>query len=129
MAEMYGPLKYFTKEMMRNFSGRAKEIMTFMYPPITMYEDAGEIVIEADLPGFDKKDIHVQLEKGALSISAKRVIEKKGTVLMDQRPDEFTKRVHLPVEVDEDINFAAKYTNGVLLIRIPAKGIRTIKVE
>lgn len=129
MPEMYGPLRYFTKEMLKNLGERTKEVMTFMYPPITMYEDAGEIVIEADLPGFDKKDIHVTLEKGALSIHAKRTVEKKGTVLMDQRPEEVSKRLHLPVEVDPDVTFTAKYTNGVLLIRIPAKGIKTIKVE
>ena len=39
------------------------------------------------------------------------------------------KRIKLPVEVDQDVNYSAKYTNGVLVIKIPAKGVKTIKVE
>ena len=126
---MYNPLKYFTSEVAKNLGGRAKEIMTFLYPPVTMYEDAGEIVVEADLPGFNKKDITVRLERNALTISAERKLETKGVVYLDQRPDKFTKRIGLPLEVDQDVNFKAKLTNGVLTVRFPAKGIKTIEVE
>ncbi len=126
---MYNPLRYFTGEVAKNLSDRAKEIMTFLYPPVTMYEESGAIVIEADLPGFDKKDITVRLEKDSLTISAEREPTAKGVVYMDQRPDRFMKRIKLPVEVDQDVNYSAKYTNGVLVIRIPAKGVKTIKVE
>ena len=129
MINMYNPLKYFTGEVAKNLSDRAKEIMTFLYPPITMYEESGEIVIEADLPGFDKKDITVRLEKDSLTISAEREVTTKGVVYLDQRPDRFMKRIKLPVEVDQDVNYSAKYTNGVLVIKIPAKGVKTIKVE
>lgn len=126
---MYNPLKYFTGEVAKNLGDRAKEVMTFLYPPVTMYEDAGEIVIEADLPGFSKKDITVRLEKNALTISAERKIDTKGVVYMDQRPDKFTKRIRLPLEVDQDVNYTAKLTNGVLVVRFPAKGVKTIEVE
>ena len=126
---MYNPLKYFTEEFAKNVGDRAKEIMTFLYPPVTMYEEAGEIVIEADLPGFDKKDIAVRLEKNSISISAERTISRKGIVYVDQRPEKFNKRIRLPLEVDQDVNYTAKYINGVLIIKVPAKGIRTIEVE
>lgn len=129
MADMYGPLKYFTGEMAKNFGDRAKEVMTFMYPPVTVFEEGGELVIEADLPGFDKKDIKVRLDKGAISISAKRKLEKEGAVYMDQRPEEVSKRIRLPMEVDPEAVFSAKYLNGVLTIKIPVKGSKTIKVE
>ncbi len=126
---MYNPLKYFTEEFAKNIGDRAKEIMTFLYPPVTMYEEAGEIVIEADLAGFNKKDITVRLEKNSISISAERTISTKGIVYMDQRPDKFMKRIKLPLEVDQDVKYSAKYLNGVLVIRVPAKGVRTIEVE
>jgi HSP20 family molecular chaperone IbpA len=126
---MYNPLKYFTEEFAKNIGDRAKEIMTFLYPPVTMYEEAGEIVIEADLAGFNKKDITVRLEKNSISISAERTISTKGIVYMDQRPDKFMKRIRLPLEVDQDVKYSAKYLNGVLVIRVPAKGVRTIEVE
>lgn len=126
---MYNPLKYFTSEVAKNLGDSAKEILTFLYPPVTMYEEAGEIVVEADLPGFNKKDVNVRLEKNALTISAERKLEAKGVVYMDQRPEKFTKRIRLPLEVDQDVNFKAKLTNGVLVVRFPAKGVKTIEVE
>ena len=129
MADMYGPLRYFTSEMVKNLGDRAKEVMTFMYPPVTVYEEGGELVVEADLPGFDKKDVKVRLERDALSISATRKLETKGTVFMDQMPEEVSKRIKLPMEVDQDAAFSAKYLNGVLTIKIPVKGSRSIKVE
>ncbi len=129
MADMYGPLKYFTSEMAKNLGDRAKEVLTYMYPPVTVCEEGGELVIEADLPGFDKKDIKVRLERSSLSISAIRKLDKKGVVYTDQRPEEVTKRLRLPMEVEADASFSAKYSNGVLTIKIPVKGSRTIKVE
>lgn len=126
---MYNPLKYFTSEVAKNLGDRAKEIMTFLYPPVTMYEEAGEMVVEADLPGFNKKDVTVRLEKNALTISAERKLEAHGVVYIDQRPEKFTKRITLPLEVDQDVNYKAKLTNGVLTIRFPAKGVKTIEVE
>ncbi|GGM69568.1 heat-shock protein Hsp20 [Thermogymnomonas acidicola] len=129
MADVYGPLKYFTGEMVKNLNERAKEIMTFLYPPITMYQEAGELVIHADMPGFDKKDIHVSVERNAVTISATRKLETGGVVFMDQRPEKVTKRVRLPVEVDMEASFTASYTNGVLTIRIPSKGVRSIEIE
>lgn len=129
MADMYNPLKYFTSEMAKNLGDRAKEVLTFMYPPVTVYEDGGELVVEADLPGFDKKDIKVRFERSSLLISASRKLEKKGVVYTDQRPEEVTKRMRLPMEVDDDAAFSAKYSNGVLTIKIPVRGSRTIKVE
>ena len=44
---------------LKNVNDRAKEVLTYLYPPVRMYEDNGEIVIEADMPGFDKKDINI----------------------------------------------------------------------
>ena len=129
LIEMYNPLKYFTDEVAKNLGDRAKEILTFLYPPVTMYEDAGEMVIEADLPGFSKKDVTVRLEKNALTISAERKLEAKGVVYLDQRPEKFTKRIRLPMEVEQDVNFKAKLLNGVLTVKFPSKGVKTIEVE
>ena len=76
---MYGPLRFYTQEFMKSISDRGKEVLSFLYPAITMYEDAGEIIIEADLPGFDKKEVKVRLENNAVIISASRKIEPSGT--------------------------------------------------
>ncbi len=129
MSSLYGPIKYFTDEMMKNVNDRAKEILTYLYPAITMYEENGEIVIEADLPGFDKKDIKVSAHKHSVEISATRKEVERDHVILDQRPLKILKHVHLPTEVDENSQLSAKYQNGVLTVKIPAKGIKSVKIE
>ncbi|MCL4314694.1 MAG: Hsp20/alpha crystallin family protein [Candidatus Thermoplasmatota archaeon] len=126
---MYGPLRFYAQEMVKNIGERGKEILSLMYPPVTMYENGGEIIIEADIPGFDKKEIKVRLEKDAVIITASREKVDNGTIILDQRPDKVNKRIRLPYEVDQGSDMTAKYLNGVLTLRIPAKGLKSIKVE
>ena len=126
---MYRPLKYYSDEFMKNINNRAKEIMTFMYPPVTMYEDNGYIGIEADLPGFAREDIKVTLEKNAIVIRAEREIKPEGTVFENQRPEKVFKRMSLPMEVDTEQDFSAKYNDGVLSLKIPVKNVKTVKIE
>ena len=126
---MYRPLKYYSDEFIKNINNRAKEIMTFMYPPVTVYEDNGYIGIEADLPGFDRNDIKVTLEKNAIVIRAEREIKPEGTVFENQRPEKVFKRMSLPMEVDTEQEFSAKYTDGVLSLKIPVKNVKTVRIE
>jgi HSP20 family molecular chaperone IbpA len=126
---MYNPIKYFTDEFVKNMQEGVKEVISFTLPPVTMYEDGSEVVIEADLAGFNKKDITVKLEKDSLIISAERKVEKKGIVHLDQRPDKVFKRIKLPFEVEPNSEYKAKFNNGVLSLRIPEKGAHTITIE
>jgi HSP20 family molecular chaperone IbpA len=129
MAGMDAPLKFYADEFMKGVGNRVKEVMSFVYPPVTMYEESGEIVIEADLPGFKKDNIRVVLEKNALSISARRELNRSGMTYMDQRPESVHKRISLPLEIDYAVDYTARYEEGVLTIKIPVKGIKTVKVE
>ena len=129
MAGMDAPLKFYADEFMKGVGNRVKEVMSFVYPPVTRYEESGEIVIEADLPGFKKDNIRVVLEKNALSISARRELNRSGMTYMDQRPESVHKRISLPLEIDYAVDYTARYEEGVLTIRIPVKGIKTVKVE
>ncbi|MHB1440861.1 MAG: archaeal heat shock protein Hsp14 [Cuniculiplasma sp.] len=129
MTTVYGPLKFMADEFVRNANERAKEVLSYLYPPIRMYEENGEIVIEADMPGFEKKDIKVTTGKMSIEISASRKTPDNVNMLLDQRPDKIWKSVKLPVELENDGVFSAKYTAGVLVIRAPIKGLKTLKVE
>ncbi len=126
---MYSPLKFYAQEMLKNIGDRGKEILSFIYPPITMYESGADIIIEADMPGFEKKEIDVRMDKNAVLINASRKKEEAGTTFIDQRPEKISKRIRLPYEVDEGAEITAKYQNGVLTLTIPAKGLRAVKVE
>ncbi len=126
---MYSPLKFYAQEMLKNIGDRGKEILSFIYPPITMYESGSEIIIEADIPGFEKKEINVKLDKDAVIIKASRTKDEEGTVFIDQRPDRVNKRIRLPYDVDQGAEITAKYQNGVLTLKIPAKGLKSVEVS
>ncbi|MCL4342898.1 MAG: Hsp20/alpha crystallin family protein [Candidatus Thermoplasmatota archaeon] len=126
---MYSPLKFYAQEMLKNIGDRGKEILSFIYPPITMYESGTDIIIEADMPGFEKKEIDVRLDNNAVLINASRKKEEAGTTFIDQRPEKISKRIRLPYDVDQGAEITAKYQNGVLTLTIPAKGLRAVKVE
>lgn len=126
---MYNPLKFYTNEVVKTLGDRAKEVLSFMYPAVTITEENGEIIVEADLPGFDKKDIKVRLDKNALVIQGSRKMEPKGTVILNQRPEKVFKRVSLPYEIESDAALTAKHQNGVLVVRIPVRGSKTVKIE
>ena len=129
MTTIYGPIKYMADEFMRNVAERSKEVMSYLYPPIRMYEENEHLVIEADLPGFEKKHIHVRIDRNSVEISANRKSEERNNVYIDQRPDRVFKNIRLPVETETDAQFTAKYADGVLTVINPIKGFKSIKIE
>jgi len=92
------------------------------FPRIDIWEDEEKYVVEADLPGFDKKDIEVNLTEDTLTIKAlrKREEEKKGRnyYYAERSYGEFVRNVRLPAEVDKKA-IKAKYNNGVLELILP----------
>jgi HSP20 family protein len=77
--------------------------------------------VEAALPGFKPEEIEVTLERGTLTISAKRSEEKKteqGRYLRrEMYSADFRRRLVLPAEVKaEDVQ--ASYENGVLRVDV-----------
>jgi HSP20 family protein len=81
--------------------------------------------VQAELPGVKKDDIHVQIERNEVTISAetRREAEQKGgdTWLRTERYVGKTgRRFALPVELDET-KAAAKFIDGVLELTLPKK--------
>ncbi|WP_297217605.1 archaeal heat shock protein Hsp14 [Thermoplasma sp.] len=124
---MYSPVRFFTNEMLKNVSNTVKEVSSFIYPPVTMYQDGEDLVLEAEMAGFDKKDIRVTVDKNVLTIRAERKREYK-SVYLDQRVDKVFKVVRLPVDVEQS-SISAKYQDGVLTVRMKAKDIKTVEIE
>ena len=70
-----GVSRYVAKEIMKEIGNRSREFYEFVLPPVDIYEDGTELVVIVDLPGFQKKDIHVNISKDILTLRAKRVID------------------------------------------------------
>ena len=77
-------------------------------------------VIEAELPGVDRKDINVELREGELLITGEiKEKERKGVVRRrTRRKGQFEYRVMLPGQVNED-QIEANIHDGVLTVRVP----------
>lgn len=87
--------------------------------------------LTADLPGFKKDDIEINVEDGILTISAERNEESedkdnKGRYIRRERTYGSYKRSFDLTEVDDD-NITAKYEDGVLTLTLPKKQVAEIE--
>ena len=114
--------RYMAKELAKELDNRSREFYEFVMPAIDMVEDANEVVVVIDCPGFAKKDISLRITGNILSISAKREQEESlGTVYYRHRPLKIDKKIVLPISVKEEEKVVGKaaYENGVVTLRIP----------
>ena len=91
-------------------------------PRIDVFEKGGKLVIQAELPGVDKKDIEVTIVDGDLVIQGERRAEKEvreeDYVRIERTHGSFYRRIPLPFDVDVD-KIEARFADGVLEIQIP----------
>jgi len=91
---------------------------------VTVAETDGKLNIEAEVPGFEPKDLDVTLEAQRLIISGKRESQeetKKGqTIYSEQRSNEIFRAISLPVEVDAS-KATANLNNGILTLQAPKR--------
>lgn len=88
-------------------------------------DNGDHFTIKADLPGFDKKDIRVDLQNGVLTVAASHTEnndqkdEKSGQYIRRER---FLSSYQRSFEVGEDVkpeDIQAQYENGVLTLTVP----------
>jgi HSP20 family protein len=89
-------------------------------PPVDITETDEAWVIEAELPGVDRKDISIELRDNELMISGEiKERERKGVLRRrTRRVGEFEFRVTLPGHVDASDVTAAMH-DGVLTVTVP----------
>ncbi|MEM0097837.1 MAG: archaeal heat shock protein Hsp14 [Conexivisphaerales archaeon] len=119
------------RQLGKEISHKSREVYEVILPPIDMYVDGKDLVVEADLPGFKKESINTSITETTLSITAKREKDQTVTYYWEQRPLRVNRTIILPVKVDvkEGVEPSGKYENGVLTIRLPIMGIRSVKIE
>ncbi|GAA4082226.1 MULTISPECIES: Hsp20/alpha crystallin family protein [Actinomadura] len=80
-----------------------------------------DVLLRFDLPGVDPDSIEVTVDRGVLSVSARReeeLAEDDRMFVRERVMGTFTRRVYLSEHLDADAIEAA-YNNGVLAVRIP----------
>ena len=103
------------------YSGHTDEEKTWL-PRVDIDESGNEIVLRADLPGLNEKDIKVTLEEDVLTLSGERVDEEKQEGRdyhrLERRFGKFQRSFTLPAAMEAK-KIAADYKNGVLTIKLP----------
>lgn len=102
-------------------------------PAVDIYEDEKEIVVKAELPDIDEKDVEVNIQDNILTIKGEKKQkreEKKGTYhLLETSYGSFSRSFSLPNNVETD-KAEAKYEKGILKITLPKKeGAKPKKID
>ncbi len=118
-----GLIKNMAKEAMREIGNKSREFYEFVLPPIDMHLEDNNLIVTIDIPGFNKEDIKLSIHRNVLSINAEKKEKNnvKDEVICKQRPNIIDKKIRLPIRIkegEEKVN-SAKYTDGVLVIKIP----------
>ena len=91
-------------------------------PTADVWETEDEVVYAFDLPGIPEDRISVELEDGALTVSAERAreheVEDGKYFRFERRFGSFSRTIGVPQGVNEDA-VSAKYEHGVLEVHVP----------
>ena len=91
-------------------------------PSVDISETKNDVVVKAELPGMDPKDIDITLSDGHLMIKGQKKHEKEEKDedyhFVERSYGSFVRAVHLPKEVKHD-KISASYKNGVLKVVLP----------
>jgi len=91
-------------------------------PSLDVAETKNEIVVKAEVPGLEPKDIDISLSDGVLTIKGEKKQEREEKEenyhLVERSYGSFTRSIRLPKEVQSD-KINASYKNGVLKVVLP----------
>lgn len=120
-------------EMERLFGRTSAVSRPSAYPPLNMWENADNLYVEAELPGFELDDLEIYVTAGnQLSISGERKQqEHEGGAWHRQERSfgKFRRTFELPCDVDSG-SVEATFSNGVLTLTMPkAEELKPRKIQ
>jgi len=126
-------LRLFQDSLSRLFSEPASRPWS---PAVDIYENENELVVKADIPDVDPKNVGIQFENGTLTVKGERKFEQeknngKGFHRIERSYGSFVRAFSLPDTVDSE-KVKADYKNGVLTVTLAKKEVakpKTINVE
>jgi HSP20 family protein len=102
-----------------------------MLPAADVYERNGEFVYELEIPGFDEKDLTIEISDHVLAIKGERKEkteeDDKAFRLHERLERRFERRFEIPLTADVD-KLTADFKQGVLSVRTPLKVEKPRKV-
>ena len=127
----FGLMRRFTDDIDRMFEGVGPSLRRFspwgvggespFSPDVEMLERDGTLLIRADLPGLDKKDVTVDVSDHTVTIEGERKCEheatEEGVYTCERAYGHFRREIPLPEGVKTD-TAKANFKNGTLEITV-----------
>lgn len=109
----FGRFPFWTPTRVRGFA---------MSPKMDVAEDDKEVVVTAELPGMEEKDVELLLTDDALTIKGEKKMEKEEKERDYHRTERtygsFHRAIALPAEIDRE-KATASFKHGVLKVTLP----------
>jgi len=107
------------------FPGRPEaSALTTWTPSVDIYETENELVLKADLPDLNEKDLDVRVENNMLTIRGERKFEQKvkedNYLRIERTYGSFSRSFSLPTTISSE-GIKAEYNNGVLKVEMPKR--------
>ena len=126
----YQPLMSLKDEMDRLFEDffganfLAAPWMGEWIPALDISETQNQVVVRAEVPGINPKDIDISLSGDVLTLKGEKKAEReekgKNYHLVERSYGSFSRSLRLPAAVDAD-KIEATYKDGILIIACPKK--------
>lgn len=105
--------------------GEEKDLVSSSWTPsVDIYEDENNLVLTAEVPGLEEKDIEIKIEDSTLTLKGERKFEKEvkeeNFHRIERSYGSFYRSFTLPHYIDQD-KIEAEHENGILKITMPKK--------
>jgi HSP20 family protein len=104
-------------------------------PPVDIYENENDIVLKAELPGIEPKDVEVKVEDNTLYLKGERRFEKEvkneSYHRVERSYGSFARSFSLPNSISTD-KVKAEFKDGLLTLTLPKREEakpRTVKID
>ena len=102
-------------------------------PPVDFEDKDDEVVVVAEIPGFDENDVQIEVMDNRLILRGQKNLEneERGSnyYRLERGVTEFTRVIPLPPGIDAD-NARAKFKNGLLRVVLPkAEDAKAKRIE
>ena len=92
------------------------------HPAVDIFEKDDKMVIKAELPGMDKKDINLDIRNDVLTLRGERKYEnevkEENFYRKEMSRGSFVRSFNLPGDVDAD-RIKAEFKDGILTVEVP----------
>jgi HSP20 family protein len=93
-----------------------------VYPAINLWSNSDKVLVTAEIPGYDPKEIQLSIMNNELNIAGKRKPEevKQGNQYhrQERTTGSFQRNISLPFTVESN-KIEAHYLNGILSVTLP----------